>query len=175
MEKITEKKAIKLLRKYSPNEKTFRIVLNHSKKVQEVALRLSKNINCDKDFIKTASLLHDIGRFKYFKKDTIKHGIEGERILRKNNLYKYAKVAERHIGAGISKKDIKEQKLPLPLKDYVPRTIEEKMIAHADNLVFGSREVPFKKVVDRFERELGKKTVKKFIKLKKSIEILNEN
>ncbi len=172
MNTITEKQAIALLKKYSPNERIFKLVLTHSKKVQQVALKLAKNIDCDKEFIKTAAILHDIGRFKYFKKDKnkVKHGIHGSKILKKHNLHKHAKVAERHLGAGINKKDIKEQKLPLPKnKCYISLTKEEHIIAHADNLVFGDEEVPFKRVVERFEKELGPYGVKKLILLKKKI------
>lgn len=177
MERITEQQAIELLKKYSNNKKAFKIVLNHSKAVQKVALRLAKKIKCDKKLLKTATLLHDIGRFKYFKKDIIKHGIYGANILRKHNLPKHAKVCERHIGAGISKKDIKDQKLPLPKKKcYIPLTKEEHIICHADNLVFGDKEVPWKKVVERFRRELGIYGVKKLFLLKKKIDKLkNEN
>lgn len=172
MNTITEKQAIALLKKYSPNERIFKLVLTHSKKVQQVALKLAKNIDCDKEFIKTAALLHDMGRFKYFKKDIVKHGIHGAKILRKHKLLKHAKVCERHLGAGINKKDIKEQKLPLPLKCYIPLTKEECIITQADNLVFGDEEVPFKKVVKRFEKELGPYGVKKLMLLKKKIDRL---
>ncbi len=170
METITEKKAIALLKKYAPNEKKFKLVLAHSKSVQKVALRIAKNIDCDKDFIKTASILHDIGRFKYLKKDTIKHGVYGAKILRKHKLLRHANVCERHLGAGITKKDIKDQKLPLPKKCFIPLTKEEYIIAHADNLVFGTKEVPFKKVFERFQKELGEYGVKKLMLLKKKID-----
>jgi len=172
MKTITEKRAIALLKKYAPNEKIFKLVLAHSKKVQQVALRLAKNIDCDKEFIKTAAILHDIGRFKYFKKNIIKHGIHGAKILRKEGLLKHANVCERHLGAGINKKDIKDQKLPLPKKCYIPLTKEEYIICYADNLVFGSKEVPFKKVVERFRKELGDYGVKKLLLLKKKIDKL---
>lgn len=173
MKNITEKKAIELLRKYAPNEKVFKLVLAHSKKVQQVALKLAKNINCDKEFIKTAAILHDIGRFKYFKKNIVKHGIHGAKILRKHKLPKHANVCERHLGAGINKKDIKDQKLPLPKnKCYIPLTKEEYIITQADNLVFGDKEVPFSKVVKRFEKELGPYGVKKLMLLKKKIDRL---
>lgn len=173
MKTITEKQAIALLRKYAPNEKAFKLVLAHSKAVQKVALRIAKNIDCDKDFIKTASLLHDIGRFKYFKKNVIKHGIHGAKILRKHNLPKHANVCERHLGAGINKKDIKDQKLPLPKnKCYIPLTKEEYIITHADNLIFGTKEAPFSKVIERFQIEFGDYGVKKLMLLKKKIDKL---
>lgn len=172
MKTITEKQAIDILKKYAPNKKIFDTVLKHSLKVQEIALRIAKKIpQADMEFIRTASLLHDIGRFKCPPGPlTIKHGIAGAEILRKEKLPKHALVAERHLGAGISKKDIKEQKLKLPLKDHIPKSIEEKIITHADNLVFGAREGTFNEVLERFRKELGEKYTRKFVKLKDDIE-----
>jgi uncharacterized protein len=38
-------------------------------------------------------------------------------------------------------------KLGLPEKSYVPQTIEEKIVAHADNLISGSKEVDIDYVI----------------------------
>lgn len=180
---MDEKRAIALLKKYAPDEEAFKDILGHGKRVQQIALKLAKGVEgIDIDLIKTASLLHDIGRFKYWsreypppeklRKEMIKHGIEGGEILRKEGYPKHANVAERHIGAGITKKDIKKHKLDLPLKCYVPLTKEEKIIAHADNLAEGSREVKFEKVVERFKKKLGDGHAQRLIKLKKDVDNL---
>ena len=55
---------------------------------------------------------------------------------------------------------------------FVPLSVEEKIITHADNLVFEDKEVSWNKVVERFEKELGKEAVKKFIRLKEIVENL---
>jgi len=183
---MDEKKAIDLLRKYSKDEKIFGLVYVHSKKVQEIALRIARKAKknypkLDINFIKTASLLHDIGRFDCPPdKGSIRHGIRGAEILRKEkikkekagneNLEKYARVAERHLGAGISKQDIKKQKLDLPLKDYIPKTKEEKIITHADNLTFGAREGTINEVYERYKKEVGKECVEKIKKINDEIE-----
>lgn len=172
---MNEEKAIELLRKYAPDKRTFKIVLAHCKKGQEIALRIAADIpKADKEFIKVASILHDIGRFKCppKTKENIKHGIIGAEILRKEGLDKYARVAERHLGAGITKDDIKKQKLNLPLKDYVPKTIEEKIIAYADNLVFGNKEGTIQHVIERFSKEIGKECAERVKKLHNEIEKL---
>lgn len=165
MEKITEKEAIALLQKYSSSKKAFDIVLAHSRIVQKVALGIAKKIPCvDLNFIKTSALLHDIGRFKCPPhKNSIRHGLEGAKILRKEGLSKYALVAERHIGVGITKQDIKQQKLKLPLKDYVPKTIEEKIISYADNVVFGTTKKTFQDVITRYRKEVGEFIVPRII------------
>ena len=175
MKKLNEKEAIKLLRKYAPSEKDFKGVLKHSKAVQKIALEIGKKVkNVDLDFIKSAALLHDIGRFKsgLSGKDVVKHGIFGAEILRKECLPEYALVAERHLGAGISKEDIIEQGLDLPLKDYIPISKEEKIITHADNLIEEDKEISVKKAVERFEKELGKKVGEKIRRLAEDIEKL---
>lgn len=168
--KVSETRAIKLLKKYAPNEKIFKKILKHSKAVQKLALKIAKNIpDIDLDFISIASLLHDIGRFECPPwKNSVKHGIVGAKILKKDGLTRYAKVAERHLGAGITKKEAK--KLGLPLKNYVPRTKEEKIIAHADNLVFGNKIGTLKMAVERFSRELGEGYAKRVKRLSDEIE-----
>lgn len=177
--KMEEKKVVALLKKYAPDEVAFNVILKHSKKVQEIALRLAKDIpEIDLDLIKTGALLHDIGRFNYWAKkprsgkEKIRHGIAGAEILRKEGFGKYARIAETHIGAGITKQDIEKQGLDLPLKDYVPKTGEEKIIAHADNLAEGSREIKFEKAVERFKKELGGEYAERMVKLKKEVGLL---
>jgi uncharacterized protein (TIGR00295 family) len=158
---MNEKQAIALLKKYSKaDERVFNLVLSHSLAVQKVALDLAKDIpDLDINLIKTGSLLHDIGRFNCPPKTelSIKHGIKGAEILRKEGHEALAKIAERHIGAGISKQDIIEQKLNLPKKDFMPIKKEEKIIACADNLVFGERIGTIEEIIRRFTKEVSPK------------------
>ncbi len=173
MKKISEKEAIKLLKKYASNKENFNGVLRHSKVVQKLALDIGKKVkDVDLDFIKSASLLHDIGRFKtgVKGKDVVKHGIFGADILRKEGLREHALVAERHMGAGISREDIEEQGLELPLNDYIPISKEEKIICHADTLVFGERVGTIEEAVEKFSKELGKKVAKKIKRLAEEVE-----
>jgi len=176
MRVITEKEAVGLLRKYSTNDESFNKVLNHSRAVQKLALEIAKDIrknhDVDIDFIKIGSLLHDIGRFKCYKENSIRHGVEGGEILRKEGFPKYAEIAETHIGVGITKEDIEKQGLNLPLKDFVPETVEEKIIAYADNLIFGKERGTIQKVIERFRNELGKSYVERVKKLHNEIEKL---
>ncbi len=168
---ITEKQAIAILKKHSPTERVFKIILAHSKAVQKKALSIAKKVpKIDLHLIKIGSLLHDTGRTKFTLGEfSIKPGIEGAKILRKEKLPKCARIAERHIGVGIRKQDIKKQALPLPLKDYIPKTREEKIIAHADNLIFGTKPGTLNKVITRFRKELGESYVKRIKKLANEI------
>jgi len=171
MSKITEEQAIALLKKHSKNQDSFDKVLAHSKAVQKKAIELAEGIpDIDKDYIRVGSLLHDIGRFDTYPNDPEKHGIVGAAILRKEDLHEYAPIAERHLGAGISKEDIEEQGIDLPPKDYIPITKEEKIITHADNLISGDKEITKEQVIDRYEKELGKKAANKVRKLAEEVE-----
>lgn len=171
MAKLTEKEAVALLKKYAKDKSSFKKVLAHSKAVQEKALELAEKIpDINEDYIRIGSLLHDIGRFECWEQDQEKHGIKGAEILRKEKLPEFADIAERHLGAGISKQEIKEQGLGLPLKDYIPVTKEQKVIAHADNLIAGDKRIPLSQSIERFEKELGKKAAKKIKKLADEVE-----
>ena len=125
---------IELLKK----EKTPENVIEHSKAVYNKAMKIASNFNqADLDLIRKGALLHDIGRSKTHG---ITHAIVGAEIARS---YGYSQdvlnIIERHIGAGITESEA--VKLGLPAKSYVPQTLEEKIVAHADNLISGSEEV----------------------------------
>ena len=177
---MDEKQCIELLKKYAPTGKDFEMVLEHSKAVQKVALRIAEDIvanghHVDVKFIINACILHDIGRFKTGKdgKNIIQHGIIGAEILRNEGLdERYALVCERHLGSGINKEDIKEQKLDLPLKDYMPESVEEKIINYADSLIFENKEITIEQVYERYRKEVGEKLVEKTKKLHEEIEKL---
>lgn len=132
-------------------EHTPENVIDHCKAVYEKAMKIAANFdNVDEDLIRKGALLHDIGRSKTHG---ITHAIEGVKIAEK---YGYNKdvlnIIERHIGAGITEEEA--EKLGLPKKSYVPQTLEEKIVAHADNLVSGSREVDIDFVIEKWKRTI---------------------
>ena len=97
-------------------------------------------------------LLHDIGRINTH---TIKHAIEGADILKKLNYpEEIIKITIKHIGAGIPPKEA--EILGLPPGDYIPYTLEEKIVAHADNLINGTVEVDLDFVITKWEKNFGK-------------------
>ncbi|MBO8144304.1 MAG: HD domain-containing protein [Thermodesulfobacterium sp.] len=133
---------LKIIEKYySRNPKLLEILIRHSEAVANKALEIAKKFpNVDSNFIYEASMLHDIGViYTYIPKlnpegkyPYIAHGYLGREILEKEGLPKHALVCERHIGVGITKKEIIEKNLPLPKRDMIPLTLEEKIIAFAD-------------------------------------------
>ena len=172
---MDEKAAIKLLKKHSTDARSFRGVLKHSKAVARyavwLAFRISKHHKVDVEFVKTAALLHDIGRFKFPPKgDSLLHGVRGSQILKKEGLSKrYQRVCETHLGVGITKSDIKRHKLKLPLKDYSPKSIEEKIICYADKRMEMAKLIPASKTANRFRRELGPEYFRRMMGLHKQI------
>lgn len=174
---ISESEAISILKKHAKDEETFGMVLSHSRAVQSVALRiglkiLSQGHDIDIQFIRSASILHDVGRFKYPPgKESIKHGIYGAQILSDEGLdERYSNLCERHIGAGIDEYDVESQKLDIPIKNYMPISVEEKVITYADNLIAGVNEISIYDAVKRFRNEVGERCAQRLIELHNDIE-----
>ena len=132
---------------YTPGYPDYRLLTTHSRQVSELATRLAKrylekhpNDSIDLDFVYEAAMLHDVGIVMtnapgigcYGDQPYIRHGIIGREMLEAHGLPRHAMVCERHTGSGISKKDIIEQKLNLPLRDMLPLSLEEKVICYAD-------------------------------------------
>lgn len=140
--------------------------------VYEIGIKLlNKKYDFDLDTAVLGAILHDIGRSK---SHNIDHGIIGSEILLKNNFNeKYAKIAERHIGAGISRKEAED--LNLPKKDYIPKTLEEKVIANADNLVSGHIRVDIDFVIDKFKKRTNNEVSNKVYALYLEINKLIDN
>ena len=132
-------------------ENTPENVIDHCKAVYLKAMKIAANFdNVDEELIRKGALLHDIGRSKTHG---IRHAIEGVEIAKK---YGYPQdvlnIIERHIGAGITEEEA--LKLGLPKKSYVPQTLEEKIVAHADNLISGSDEVDIDFVIKKWKRNI---------------------
>ncbi|SMD30412.1 tRNA (cytidine(56)-2'-O)-methyltransferase [Picrophilus oshimae] len=125
------------------------LIIRHVETVYKVAMRMADCIPCDRRLVAAGALLHDIGRTKT---NNIDHAIAGAEILKKKNIDdRIVRIVERHTGAGITSEEA--QKLGLPVKDYVPETIEEKIVAHADNLVSMDRIINLKQLMDKYENK----------------------
>jgi tRNA (cytidine56-2'-O)-methyltransferase len=126
------------------------LLINHLKAVKELAVRIGEKCNARPDLIIAGSLLHDIGRTRTQKID---HAVVGARILSGRNVNsEVVRIVERHIGAGITREEAVE--LGLPEKDYVPETLEEKIVAQADNLISGASRIKINIAADHY-RKLG--------------------
>lgn len=101
--------------------------------------------------VEAGALLHDIGRSKTHEID---HAIVGAEIAKEMGMpERLVNIIEVHIGAGIPADEAIE--LGLPDKHYFAETIEEKIVAYADKLILGRREVPFETTVEGFALKHG--------------------
>lgn len=137
---------LKIWEKYHLKENIRR----HCIKVMEVALKISKHISgIDVDSVKIGALLHDIGWA--VTDDPFKHFIKGAEILRREGFpEKIALIVERHFGAGLGSEEAK--RLGLPNRDYLPISLEEKLVCHADNLVHGDKERGIEEYLNRLDK-----------------------
>jgi tRNA (cytidine56-2'-O)-methyltransferase len=120
-------------------------VINHCKAVRKVAVRIAKKAHANIELVEAGALLHDIGRSKT---QGVLHGVEGAKIAQQLGLPAgIVNIIERHLGAGIPQDE--SLALGLPAKEYVPITLEEKIVAHADNLIDNDRMHPIQKEVEK--------------------------
>jgi uncharacterized protein len=156
---------IKIIQKYYTTDSlAYKLLVPHGLAVTKKALEIAKKVphlNPDLNFIEEASMLHDIGIYLtnvpkmgcFGDKPYICHGYLGREILEKEGFPKHALVCERHVGVGISLQDIKEENLPLPQREMLPISTEEKIICLADKF--------FSKKIDSLEKEENIDQIKK--------------
>jgi uncharacterized protein len=128
---------------YLENTMAFNYYYTHCVKVTELALKIldhNRNLQINKEFVIYGAMLHDIGIIEtnaqeigcYGKLPYIAHTYIGRGMLEKEGLMEIAPVCERHIGVGLTKEDIIQAGFPLPHRDMVPLSLEEKLICYAD-------------------------------------------
>ena len=154
-----------IIDKYYPEDNQLRyIFMTHSTLVTKRSVRicdLHTELSLDRQFVIEAAMLHDIGIFKcdapgiycFGSEPYLIHGRIGAELLRAEGFPKHARVCERHTGAGITKEEIIKLNLPLPHEDFLPETMEEKVICYADK--FYSKTHPeVEKTIEQAERSL---------------------
>jgi len=151
---------------YSDNPPLKSLLLLHSTLVARKALAIVDShpeLGADRGFVEEAAMLHDIGIFLtdaepihcFGKYHYLCHGYLGADLLRNEGLPRHALVAERHTGTGLTLKQILERNLPLPHRDMVPVSIEEKIVCFADKF-FSKTRPDEEKTVLQAEKSLDK-------------------
>jgi len=144
------------------------LVMNISDKMIKELKRAGVDI--DEKSILRGAILHDIGRSK---EHSVRHGFLGGEILRKDGYdRKVIKIVENHVGGGIDKQDC--AKLGLPERDFIPTSLEEKIVCLADKYVEDNQIKPLQETISKFDKILGEgnKANKRILKIKKEIELL---
>ncbi len=157
----------KLIECYYPKGSlAYEILIKHSEDVTNKAIAIAErktHLAIDKDFVREAGMLHDIGIFKtnapkiacFGLEPYIRHGYLGAELLRSLGYDKHALVCERHTGSGLTMNTILEQKIDLPNGIYYPISIEEKLICYADKF-FSKTKLGQEKSLDKVFRSMTK-------------------
>lgn len=156
-----QKKCLILLQKAGCSD----VVIAHCKAVREVAVRIAVRAHADVELVSAGAMLHDIGRSRTHG---ILHGVEGARIAEELGLPRgIVLIIERHVGAGISKDEAVV--LGLPARDFLPQTLEEKIVAHADNLIDNDRKQSIKQEVAKALKKGQKKHAARLLQLHREL------
>ncbi len=111
----------------------------------------SKGYRVDLKLVESGALLHDLGRGQTHG---IEHGAVGGQMARQLGMpMELAHIIERHVGAGLSAEEAHRNLLPRG--NYIPETLEEKIVCYADKLIEGAHEVGIDSTIDNFAQELG--------------------
>jgi uncharacterized protein len=163
---------------YEPGSALRRILIDHSRSVADKALELNTKhgLALDPSAVEAGAMLHDIGIFLcdapgiecHGPEPYLRHGVLGAALLRSQELPEWvARIAERHTGAGITAAEIAEHGMPLPMADYVPETMLEKLICYADKFYSKSgdmAEKPIEKILSSMARH-GAEPLRRFVEL----------
>ena len=157
---LTPEQSIDILKNVGCDEN----VIKHCQVVSELAVKIAERIeSADVELVRIGGLLHDLGRARTHG---IGHGIEGAKLAQELELPdEIIGIIRNHIGAGLPADEAAA--MGLPEEDYMPETIEQKIVAHADNLIDYFKPVPVSNII----KELTKKGHMKAVK---RIEMLHE-
>lgn len=132
-------------------------VIQHCNTVAKLAVKMArilqkKGYKVNLEVVETGALLHDIGRSKTH---SVNHAIAGAQIAKSAGLPDtITRIIERHVGGGIPKDEA--EKLGWHKKDYLPETLEERIVTYADKLIEGNQRVSIDETIAHFSRKLGK-------------------
>lgn len=130
-------------------------VLGHCRCVEALAQAMCscaerQGLAVDRGVVAQGALLHDVGRSVT---QDVRHASVGAGLLRADGLGSWDErvvlCVERHTGAGIDAQEA--EALGLPVKDYTPRSLEERIVCHADNLHSGERRLTLDDVLAKYE------------------------
>jgi uncharacterized protein len=161
----SEGEALAMHRKYGNNDR----IIKHCQTVAMVAELLAEEFErqgrpVDRKVVLAGALLHDIGRSRT---QTVRHGVEGAGIAEHEGVdRRVVEIIRRHVGAGISSEEART--LGLPDFNYIPRSLEERIVCFSDKLVGSDVVRPFDEEVQRFRAKSH--DVARLLALKKGLE-----
>lgn len=161
--------ALGILRQYGKGSCWIDHCLAVSRLAGRYAEIFSAGRRIDIGFVRTAGLLHDIGRYKTH--DPILHGLEGYRLLMDLGHRREAFVCASHILCGLKRDEAVSY--GFPEQDFVPRTFEERLIPVVDSLVEFDRPTTLEeRVASIKKRYQGKEHF--LLKIERTVEIVRD-
>lgn len=169
----SREQALKLLEEnYCPPN-----VVLHCKAVANLAVKTAKAFQrkgflVDVELVEIGALLHDLGRSKTHSVD---HVIAGVEIAQDKELPEpVVNIIRSHIGGGITSEEA--CKLGWPKGNYMPTTLEEKIVSYADKLVETSnRKVPIEMTIRKLKEEKLEAAADRVRKLHDEVSKIVEN
>ena len=140
----------------------------HCRAVRDCALEYAaRNPDVNYSLVEAGAMLHDIGRSRTH---SIHHAQEGADLLRSMGFSEeIARIVECHTGAGLTADEC--TLLGLSPRDCMPRTTEEKIVTHADNLIAGATRVTIDESIAS-AIHLPRKARKRMYRLAQEVELL---
>lgn len=147
---------------YPPGTPSREILWPHCAAVASLSLELGRAHGARQDFLEEAAWLHDIG-IRYTQAPGIGchgelpylcHGVIGREICEKAGLSEHGMVCETHVGTGLTAAEVAETGYPMPVRDMLPRTLEEQLICYADQ--FFSKSSPERLSYEEVRRRVAR-------------------
>jgi uncharacterized protein len=138
--------AIEILQKNNCSTK----IITHCQAVASLAIELAekfktKNYSVNLKLIEAGALLHDLGRSKTH---SVNHAVEGMKIAQNEGLPEtIICIIKRHVGAGITAKEAEQ--LNWPKDNYIPQTLEEKIVCYADKCISGNDRISVETTINQ--------------------------
>ena len=158
----------RIIDKYYPAGSPLRdIYMRHCRSVANLALDIArrKGLALSPADIEAAAMLHDIGIVRtdapgihcHGSEPYLAHGRIGADLLRAEGATEeYARVAERHTGAGLTPEDVARMSPMLPPdRSYMPQTLLERLVCYADKFYSKSGDMKIKPL-ERVRASLAK-------------------
>lgn len=141
----SEEECIRLLKEAGAADR----VIKHVCTVTAVASAIADRCPADRELVRAGALLHDIGRSKGHGD---KHSAVGAEMARELGLPEaIVSIVRKHMGAGFTGEEAEE--MGLPPGDYMPSTLEEKIVCHADNMVADDRIMSIRESIGEARRK----------------------
>ena len=146
----TDEEIHALHEQHAPTAEALESVYTHCVIVCGIAEQLHERsgLGGDISLVRAGCLLHDVGVYRLYGADGvldyanyIRHGILGDELLHDEGFPDViCRFAAHHTGVGLTRDDVVRQELPLPPRDYLAETAEERLVMYADK--FHSKSTP---------------------------------